>query len=151
MLRDGAGMVTEYFSVIWLGDEADHLGVVPSDPSWQTFWEFATLLLCLCTWGDRFTSETLTIYGDNTAALDLALSYKGTGAMAAVSRELSWRQARRGWSFCVAHLPAEHNTAADSLSRVADPKGTTWPAVALASAEVATPPKLKDLWLAVPY
>ena len=74
VLRDGHGVVVEYFAVVWYGDEAPQLGVVPNDSRHQTFWEFATLLLSLCVWGDRFTEETVAVLGDNTAALTCALS-----------------------------------------------------------------------------
>ena len=150
LLRDGDGRVVEYFSVVWFGNEARHLKVVPSDTAFQSFWDFATLLLALCTWGDRFVHERVAVLGDNTAALSCSLGLKGKGVMLAVARELSWRQSRRKWAFEVGHLPAEHNVVADALSRTADPKGCAWPAVALASAAFAPPPRLQDLWLAHP-
>ena len=150
MLRDGHGAVIEYFAVVWYGDEAPHLNVVPDDSRHQTFWEFATLFLSLCTWGDRFTQETVSVLGDNTAALTCALSLSGRGNLIAIGRELSWRQARRKWCFEVGHLPSEYNVVADALSRRADPKGAPWPALAVASATFVSPPKLCDLWLACP-
>ena len=90
------------------------------------------------------------VLGDNTAALSSALALKGKGVMLAVARELSWRQSRRKWAFDVAHLPSEYNVVADALSRTAAPKGCAWPALALATATYAVPPKLQDLWLARP-
>ena len=120
------------------------------DPAFQSFWEFATLLLVLCTWGDRFCNTRIAIHGDNTAALNNALSYRGRGPMEAVARELSWRQARRGWLFGVSHLPAEFNVVADALSRVADPNGVPWPDEALSAAAAVSPPHLSDLWTAAP-
>ena len=95
--------------------------------------------------------DTVLIAGDNTAALTSALSLKGKGELLAVARELSWRQARRGWRFSVGHLPSEYNVVADALSRVADPKGCEWPSLALAGAEYTAPPRLRDLWLACPW
>ena len=142
--------MVEYFAVVWYGGEAPHLGVVPHDTSFQSFWEFATLLLALCTWGDRFVHEKVAVLGDNTAALSSSLALKGKGVMLAVARELSWRQSRRKWAFDVAHLPAEYNVVADVLSRTTDPKGCSWPALALATAAYAAPPRLQDLWLAHP-
>ena len=94
--------------------------------------------------------ERVAVLGDNTAALSSALALKGKGVMLAVARELSWRQSRRKWSFDVGHLPAEHNVVSDALSRTTDPKGCSWPALALAAATYAAPPRLKDLWLARP-
>ena len=127
-----------------------HLDVEPGVPTRQTFWEFATLLLSLCAWGDLFTQSRVTVLGDNTGALNNALSLRGKGPLEAISRELSWRQARRGWLFDVGHLPSEYNVVADALSRAADPKGVGWPSEALASAAEVSPPRLRDLWIANP-
>ena len=88
----------------------------------QTFWEFATLLLSLLVWGNRFVSDSVMVVGDNTGALDNALSLKGKGELIAISRELSWRQAKRGWLFSVGHLPSEFNVVADALSRQGSPR-----------------------------
>ena len=150
MLRDASGMITNYFCVIWDGGEAPHLDVWPGDSKHQTFWEFATLLLVLLTWSDHFVKESVAILGDNTAALSLALSMKGRGHLLAISREISWRRARRGWAFEVGHIPSEHNCVADALSRVSDPSGVPWPAKALGVAVYSKPPRLADVWLACP-
>ena len=151
VLRDPSRRVVEYFPVIWSNDDAEHLYVVTHDTKHQSFWEFATLLLALMTWGDRFVHEQVLVAGDNTAALSGALSLKGKGELLAVARELSWRQARRGWRFSVGHLPSEYNMVADALSRTTDPKGADWPSLALAEASFTAPPKLRDLWLACPW
>lgn len=151
ILKDPEGIIREYFSVVWMGYEAEHLHVVINDTRHQTFWEFATLLLCLVTWGNRFTDYSLAVLGDNTGSLQNALALKGRGALLAIAREVSWRQARHQWSFTVGHLPSEVNTVADALSRVADPSGKTgWPKLALAGAEVVSPPRLFDIWRAAP-
>ena len=65
--------------------------------------------------------DGLLFCGDNVASLQLALSHKGKGEIAAVSQELAWRVARGGWRYAVAHLPAEANVLADRLSRLSDP------------------------------
>ena len=145
-----SGQIDRYFAVVWDGGEATHLGVRTHDPSFQTFWEFSTLLLCLVLWGKHFVDESVVIYGDNTGALSNALNLKGKGILLHVAREVAWRQARRGWRFETAHLPSEYNVVADALSRLADPKGEKWPALALASAEADAPPRMADLWLAHP-
>merc|ERR1712086_389255 len=150
LLRGGGGHVVEFFFVVWYGNEARHLDVVPNVTKFQTFWEFATLLLALCTWGDNFVHERVAVLGDNTAALSSSLELKGRGVLLAVARELSWRKHRRRWAFDVGHLPSEHNEVADALSRTTDPKGCAWPAAALASAVFRKPPRLVDLWLARP-
>ena len=149
-MRNPYGTIEEFFAVIWSGEEAPHLPVVPGEARFQSFWEFATLLLVLLVWGDRFVDHSLEVLGDNTAALSNALSLKGRGPMLAVAREISWRRARRAWQFRVGHLPSEHNNVANSLSRVADPKGAGWPSRALSAASEAKPPRLQDVWLACP-
>ena len=150
VLKNADGMIEEFFATVWCDDDAACLQVWPNDPAFQTFWEFATLLLCLLQWGAHFVDESVTIFGDNTAALSGALSLKGKGPLLAVAREIAWRQARRKWKFETAHLPSEHNQVADALSRTADPKGKAWPSLALAGARAVTPMKLRDLWLARP-
>ena len=108
------------------------------------------MLLALCTWGDGFVDTTVAVLGDNTGALQNALALRGRGALLHVARELSWRQARRRWSFEVGHLPSEFNVVADALSRTSDPKGHAWPSEALAASVFRAPPKLRKLWLASP-
>jgi len=152
VLRNSEKQVKEYFSVIWCDEDALHLDVVKADTRFQSFWEFTTLFLALVTWGDWFVDAPVLIVGDNTAALTDSLSLGGKGVMQAVSREISWRVARRRWKYMVGHLPAEHNLVADALSRQADPKSSRplWPDAALASADFVSPPRLRDLWLARP-
>ena len=101
------------------------------------------MLLALCVWADRFVADSVLVLGDNTAALADALNLRGRGVLVALARELSWRKAKRRWQFEVAHLPAEFNLVADALSRTADPKGASWPAIALGSATFVAPPKLQ--------
>ena len=150
VLKDTNGSITEYFSTVWTGSEAEHLHVVSGDPAFQTFWEFATLLLSLIVWGGYFSEEAVLILGDNIGALSNALALKGRGILLNVAREIAWRQARRGWRFSVGHLPSEHNVVADALSRWADPKEHIWPTKALAGAQQVSAPKLQDVWKARP-
>ena len=150
VLRNGDGLIVEYFSILWTEADAPHLGVVPGDCRHQTFFEFLTLLLALLVWGDWFVDESLAVLGDNVGALTSALSLSGRGSLLAVARELSWRRARRRWSYEVAHLPSEHNVVADALSRVADPSGVPWPALALSQAQMKNCPRVADVWKAVP-
>ena len=65
--------------------------------------------------------QRLTLFGDNTASLQMALDSKGKGATNELLREIAWRKAKHGWSFAVAHLPTESNVLADSLSRLFEP------------------------------
>ena len=151
VLKHPSGTIRQYFAVVWDGSEAEHLSVVTHDSAFQTFWEFATLLLCLLTWGDGFAGMAVTILGDNAGSLQNALSLKGRGPLLAIARELSWRQVRRGWTFHVAHLPSDHNRIADCLSRVADINDpAAWPRRSLSGAIAASPPRLHDIWRAAP-
>ena len=150
VLRSPDGIVRRHFVTLWNNDLAAHLQVVTGDPKHQTFWEFLTLLIVLILWGDDFVEVSLAVLGDNTGSLSSALRLQGRGAMLAVAREVSWRTTRRRWAFEVGHLPTEHNTIADALSRVADPSPKSWPATALASSEADKVPDLSKIWLARP-
>ena len=81
----------------------------------------------------------------------MALSGKGKGPLSAHLREISWRKAKSGWRFAVAHLPTESNTIADYLSRIYEPStdGSTKQMVlpeALKGAAECKPPSLQQLW-----
>ena len=71
--------------------------------------------------------------------------------MAAVAREIAWRQQRRGWAFRVGHLPAERNTVADALSRLHDSPAIPFPEVALRGATQCTAPRVGELWQTVAF
>ena len=60
----------------------------------------------------------MALLGDNTAALNAAVSYRGKNVLGLISREISWRKVRFGWRYAVGHLPSEHNLLADALSRL---------------------------------
>ena len=72
-------------------------------------------------WQDRFREGTILIIGDNIPSLQNTLDLKGRGPLLAISREIAWRKARHSWHYSVGHLPPEHNTAPDTLSRQAGP------------------------------
>ena len=150
ILRDPGGHIVEYFAVVWYGEEAVHLSVTPTDSKPQSCWEFATLRLALCVWGTVLPSRLSLCWATTSERCRTRFPFEAKAPIEAVARELSWRQARRGWRFEVGHLSSEHNTVADALSRTADPKGAAWPALALASATSKRPPFLGDLWLAAP-
>ena len=87
----------------------------------QTTWEFLALLMVLHAWGSRFTESSLLLLGDNTGSLNDALKLSGKGWLMHIAREISWRKVRGKWAFELAHLPSEHNTVADILSRLFSP------------------------------
>ena len=111
------GTLMEWFALDW--EDIPRLQIKRGLSRHQTFWEFLTLTLAIVRWCP--VVDGLLICGDNVASLQLALSHKGKGEIAAVSRELAWRVARGGWRYAVAHLPAEANVLADRLSRLSDP------------------------------
>ena len=149
-MRCFAGAVAEFFYTIWQSEDAAALGVEPGETGHQTFWEFLTLLLALIVWGPRVRSVSVPVLGDNTGALQSAISLRGRGPLLAVARELAWRQVRGSWKFTVGHLPSEHNVTADALSRVADSGKVAWPAFDLGTAAWAKPPRIADVWRARP-
>ena len=119
------GVPQEFFSVVWRRRDARHLGAVPADPAFQTFWEFVTLALALLQWADDRTC--LPLLGDNLSALSDALQLDGTLMMRCVAQEIAWRKARFGWEFACGHLPAEANATADALSRLEAPDAKPFP------------------------
>ena len=139
--------ITEYFIVEWTHASAEKFGIEPRNSKHQTFWECLTLVLALCVWGNSFTHEAVAVLGDNTGALQDALNLKGKGVLAAVARELSWRQARGGWAFEVGHVPAERNTVPDALSRQFENKPSPLPH-AVSEWRQRSCPDLANFWKA---
>ena len=143
-------VVREYFAVSWRKQDAEHLGVHPGTPKWQSFWELAAILLCLEAWGRRFTSTSMAIVGDNTSALQDALDLKGKGPMLALAREIALRRAQHGCKFVVGHIPTERNTVPDRLSRLFAPERAPFPSRELAGAQQIGLRLLEACWLASP-
>ena len=151
VLRCGETIMS-YTYLQWQPADAEVLGAHPGDSAFQSFWEMVMLLICLILWGDDFVAEDLLVVGDSTSALQNALDLKGKGIMAAVAREISWRQARAGWRFVVGHIPAERNTVPDALSRVFEPHDVPpFPHEAVGLAHFREPPCVQDLWKAVAF
>jgi len=142
------GAPAEYFAVAWAPDVCGLFGICTGDPKHQTFWEYLTVLLALCEWGDSFRAEVLTVAGDNVPALEGALNLRGKGLLNHITREIAWRRARRRWEYAVSHLPAEHNMTADALSRLAAPDRAELP-TELAGARQIGAPAILDLFVAM--
>ena len=138
-----SGRPVEYFAVAWPSEGVPHLGVVPGSSRWQSFWELLTLLLALCAWAEP--GQPLAALGDNKASLQDAVCLGGKRQMAAISREIAWRQVRRRWSFACGHLPAEANTPADARSRLSAPDPSPLPPM-LHSAVRLEVPAISSLW-----
>ena len=88
----------------------------------------------------------IAVAGDNTASLQVALSGKAKGALGALAREIFLRKAQQDWRYQVGHLPSEHNTIADYLSRLAQPGAPTAPLAELKGAAEVPVPDLSSLW-----
>ena len=116
----------------------------------QSFFEFLTLFLALLVWAKVGKGGTMAIVGDNTAAMSNAIHMKGRDPMLAISRELAWRRARRGWNFEVGHIPAEENQVADALSRLHAEPPKRFPTDALKDAVEVEVPDVKSIWRARP-
>ena len=144
------GQATEFFAAKWDQKDFKNMDVTTGESRSQTFFEFLTLFLSLLLWANRSGERALAVVGDNTAALSNALSLKGRGPLLAVSRELAWQRARKGWVFEVGHIPAEQNEVADALSRLCAVPAKIFPANALEGAQEVKAPKVDSLWHALP-
>ena len=123
-------------------------GVEVGQPASQTYFEILVLVLALEVW--CLDSTPVTLFGDNTAALQAALSLKGRGDQLGLVQALAVLRSARTLDLEVAHLPTEANEAADALSRqfgpVADRKA--WPfadSAAVARDVPLSPPALLAL------
>ena len=63
------------------------------------------------------------VLGDNLPALQEALTLKGRGLQGELAQAISVLVVSRSLAITVGHLPTEANTAADALSRLAEPGG----------------------------
>ena len=86
------------------------------------------------------------LVGDNTGSLQNSLDLKGEGTLLAVSRELAWRKARHMWEYDIAHIPTEHNSAPDILSRIDAPTPEPWPTQLLLGTTRVWPQSVKSIW-----
>ena len=113
------------FACKW--EEVDFVGrdVWVGLPASQTFFEVLALTLAVELWCGR--GQPTTILGDNTAALQEALSLKGKGAVGDLAQALAVLRCSRTLSLTVGHLPTEANVAADALSRQFDVPCAAWP------------------------
>ena len=103
------------------------------------------LLLAVRRWA--WLADGLCFLGDNVASLNIALSGKAKGNMAAIARELSVLRARDHLQFSVGHLPAENNLIADAISRLSQPSVPhTMPSQLVGAAEVRLGP-LHSQWV----
>ena len=92
----------------------------------QTCFEVLVLVLAVELWGD--SAHPTVVLGDNVAALQLALDFKGKGGQAWLAQALAILVVSRTLHLAVGHLPSEANEAADALSRQAEPGNVKpWP------------------------
>ena len=110
----------------WVPADFAGLDVQIGSPAAQTFFEVVVLVLAVELWGDGVRPAA--ILGDSVSALQEVLNLKGKGLHAPVSQALSRLLISRSLSLTVGHLPGEANTAADALSRQAEPGNIKpWP------------------------
>ena len=74
------------------------------------------------------------------------MSGKAKGELGALAREIFLRKAQQDWRYQVGHLPSEHNSIADYLSRLAQPGAPTAPLAELEGAAEVPVPDLASLW-----
>ena len=134
------------FACRWRRRDFTATGVEVGQPASQTYFEILALVLALELW--CLDSTPVTLFGDNTAALQCALALKGKGEQLRLMQALAVIRNARSMDLEVAHLPSEANDAADALSRqygpVADRKD--WPFSDAAGIAIDTPVCPSDLW-----
>ena len=116
-------------------------------PPHQTFWEMLACMLCLMTWIKLMPNrKKVLLVGDNLGSLQNTLDMKGQGPLLAIAREVAWCKVRLGWNYDAAHIPSEHNTAPDALSRLHSPEPPPLPTEILGSASRKLTPTIGLLW-----
>ena len=119
------GRPTRCFACRWaqadFGDRDVRVGL----PSSQTFFEVLALTLAVELWCGQ--GQPTAILGDNTAALQEALSLKGKGPLGDLAQIIAVLRCSRSLALTVGHLPTEANEVADALSRQFDMPCSAWP------------------------
>ena len=138
------GTPTRCFACAWNPEDFQGMDVCVGDSASQTFFEILALALALELWCGQGVPTA--VLGDNTAALQEALSLKGKGAVADLAQVLAVLQCSRSLTLTVGHLPTEANTAADALSRQFDSPRAAWPFSPEQRVQLDTPLKPADLW-----
>ena len=140
-----AGRPVRCFSCAWHADDFRGMNVLVGDSSSQTFFEILVLILAVELWAEGVRPTI--VLGDNTAALQEALSLKGKGVHAPLSQALSVLMIARSLRLTAGHLPSEANDAADTLSRQAEPDNVKpWPFAPAQGVVVDTPLSPTALW-----
>ena len=88
------------------------------------------------------STKKVLLVGDNLGSLHNTLDMKGQGPLLAIAREVAWRKVRMGWSYDAAHIPSEHNTAPDTVSRQHSPEPPPWPTDILGNASRTLTPTI---------
>ena len=132
------------FACTW--DQADFAGreVWVGEPASQTFFEVLALTLAVELWCGA--GQPTAILGDNTAALQEALTLKGKGAVGDLAQVLAVLRCSRTLALTVGHLPTEANDAADALSRQCDIPRPAWPFTPSQGVVRDAPLRPTDLW-----
>ena len=123
----------------------DGMDIEIGESSAQTFLEVMALVIAVDLWGS--SKYPCPFLGDNTAALQEAVSLKGKGQLLIPAQILAVLKCRRGLEIPAAHLANEANTEADALSRLEAPAGNrkALPQV-LANVRRTFPSPIPEFW-----
>ena len=119
------GIPTRCFACRWVQEDFGDKDVRVGLPSSQTFFEVLALTLAVELWCGQ--GQPTAILGDNTAALQEALSLKGKGPLSDLAQVIAVLRCSRSLALTVGHLPTEANDTADALSRQFDSPPSAWP------------------------
>ena len=135
---------TRYFTCVWRQSDFGDRDVHVSSSASQTYFEVLVLVLAIELWG-RTLCPTV-VLGDNLPALQEALTLKGRGLQGELAQALSVLIVSRSLTITVGHLPTEANTAADALSRLAEPLGKRNPFANNPGVQRDFPVRVPALW-----
>ena len=138
------GIPTRCFSCAWDPEDFKDKDVWVGLPASQTFFEVLALTVAVDLWCSQGLPTA--ILGDNTAALQEALTLKGKGAIGELAQILAVLRFSRSLDLTVGHLPTEANDAADALSRQFDDPRSPWPFSPSQGVARDTPRQPSALW-----
>ena len=110
-----------FFSQEWQQADFESIGIKVGDCGAQTFMEVWVLVLAIELWARQ--AKPFVFLGDNTSALQEAITLRGRDSLAGPSQIIAVLDCRRSLCLQVAHLHNEANTTADALSRLHAPEG----------------------------
>jgi len=118
---------TAYTYVQWTPQVASYLNVPFGESSGQTHLEVLMLAISLKVFMEELADHAFTLVGDNTASLNILANLTGNGTMGLITREVALLRAYSDLRFNIGHLPTEHLSLADALSRLFESAPAQWP------------------------